>query len=113
LGFSSCIFESAPAKPGRISLFWLIRETLHLYPYFISIHIFFFKYVLLYLVFVYLFWNSIWTTDILHLLIYVFHVAQMPGSFTRVYAECNSVLHSRRPGVLHSAGGPCITLEAK
>ncbi len=31
----------------------------------------------------------------------------------RVYAECNSVLHSRHPGVLHSAGGLCITRISK
>ncbi len=31
----------------------------------------------------------------------------------RVYADCNCILHSLRPGVLHSAGGPCIALKAK
>jgi hypothetical protein len=32
---------------------------------------------------------------------------------TRVHAECNSVLHSARPRVLHPAGGPYITFIAK
>ncbi len=32
---------------------------------------------------------------------------------TRVYAECNSIFHSRGPGVLHSARGPCITIISK
>jgi hypothetical protein len=31
----------------------------------------------------------------------------------RVHAECNSVLHSARPRVLHSDGGPYITFIAK
>ncbi len=35
------------------------------------------------------------------------------NAHTRVYAECNSVLHSRRPVVIHSAGGPYITLISK
>jgi hypothetical protein len=36
-----------------------------------------------------------------------------PPSGTRVHAKCNSVLHSARPRVLHSAGGPYITCLAK
>jgi hypothetical protein len=31
----------------------------------------------------------------------------------RVHAKCNSVLHSARPRVLHSSGGPYITCIAK
>ncbi len=34
----------------------------------------------------------------------------LPNNGTaRVYAECNSVLHSPSPRLLHSAGGPYIT----
>ncbi len=33
--------------------------------------------------------------------------------YARAHAKCNSVLHSARPHVLHSAGGPYITCIAK
>jgi hypothetical protein len=33
------------------------------------------------------------------------------SNIPRVYAECNSVLYSPNPGVLHSARGPCLALN--
>jgi hypothetical protein len=43
----------------------------------------------------------------------VFCLQASPDRGARVHAECNCVLHSARPHVLHSAGGPYITSIAK